>query len=148
MTPCNLMARQRNFGRTYCQPWFQASTAILMRSALFWDIARRCVVIAYRRFGTTYRSHLQGSRVREGKNAGTIRRKAQEEGERGEEFGFLDSKSYVVNQSSHDAASYPRRAQIVLPPWRWAGRCVSCELADRSVPQTRGLIKPVVLFHY
>jgi hypothetical protein len=34
-----------------------------LRSALFWDIKRRRVVIIYRRFGTTYRSHLQGSRV-------------------------------------------------------------------------------------
>jgi hypothetical protein len=29
-----------------------------MKSALFRDITRRCVVIGYRRFGTTYRSHL------------------------------------------------------------------------------------------
>jgi hypothetical protein len=28
-------------------------------SALFWDITRRRVVIVYRRFGTTYRSHLK-----------------------------------------------------------------------------------------
>jgi hypothetical protein len=32
-----------------------------MRPALFWDITQRRVVILYRRFGTTYRSHLQGS---------------------------------------------------------------------------------------
>jgi hypothetical protein len=32
-----------------------------MISALFWDITQRRVVILYRRFGTTYRSHLQGS---------------------------------------------------------------------------------------
>jgi hypothetical protein len=30
-----------------------------MRSALFWDITRRRVIIVYRRFGTTYRSHLR-----------------------------------------------------------------------------------------
>jgi hypothetical protein len=42
--------------------WFHASTAMLMRSALFWDIMQHRVVILYRRFGTTYRSHLQGSR--------------------------------------------------------------------------------------
>jgi hypothetical protein len=35
-----------------------------MRSALFWDVTRRRVVIVYRRFGTTYRPHLQGSRGR------------------------------------------------------------------------------------
>jgi hypothetical protein len=41
---------------------------MLMRSALFWDITRRRVVIVYRRFGTTYRTHLHGSRVRVGNN--------------------------------------------------------------------------------
>jgi hypothetical protein len=34
-----------------------------MRSAFFWDITRRRVVNVYRRFGTTYRSNLHGSRV-------------------------------------------------------------------------------------
>ena len=33
-----------------------------MRSALFWGITRRRVVIAYRRFGATYRSHLHTAR--------------------------------------------------------------------------------------
>jgi hypothetical protein len=42
--------------------WLQASAAMLMRSALFCDITQRRVVILYRRFGTTYRSHLQRSR--------------------------------------------------------------------------------------
>jgi hypothetical protein len=32
-----------------------------MRSPLLWVITQRVVVIYYRRFGTTYRSHLQGS---------------------------------------------------------------------------------------
>jgi len=31
-----------------------------MRTALFWFIAQRVVVISYRRFGTTYRSHISG----------------------------------------------------------------------------------------
>jgi hypothetical protein len=31
-----------------------------MVSAPFWDITERQVVIVYRRFGKTYRSHLQG----------------------------------------------------------------------------------------
>jgi hypothetical protein len=48
--------------KTITDPWFQASAAMLMRSALFWDITQRRVVIPYRRLGTTYRSHLQGSR--------------------------------------------------------------------------------------
>ena len=40
-------------------------TAQVLRSALFWDITRRRAVIVYWRFGTTYRSRLRGSRVRE-----------------------------------------------------------------------------------
>jgi hypothetical protein len=34
-----------------------------MRTALFWVITQRIVVIYYRRFGTTYRTHPQGSRI-------------------------------------------------------------------------------------
>jgi len=36
------------------------STAKQMRTALFWVITQRVVVISYRRFGTTYRSYPQG----------------------------------------------------------------------------------------
>jgi hypothetical protein len=36
-----------------------------LRSPRFWDITRRRVEIVYRRFGTTYRFHLQGSKVQE-----------------------------------------------------------------------------------
>jgi hypothetical protein len=42
-------------------PWFQVSAAMFMRSALFWYITQRRVVILYRRFGTMYWPHLQGS---------------------------------------------------------------------------------------
>jgi hypothetical protein len=48
-----------------CLPLFQASAAMLMRSALFWGVTQRQVVILYRRFGTTYRSHLQRSRMKQ-----------------------------------------------------------------------------------
>jgi hypothetical protein len=43
--------------------WSQASAAKWMRTALFWVITQLVVVISYRRFGTTYRSHLQGLRI-------------------------------------------------------------------------------------
>jgi hypothetical protein len=36
-----------------------------MRTALFWVNTQRLVVIPYRRFGTTYRSRLQSSRIHE-----------------------------------------------------------------------------------
>ena len=42
--------------------WFQASTAKYKGSTLFWKTAQRIVIIPCRRFGTTYRSHLQGPR--------------------------------------------------------------------------------------
>jgi hypothetical protein len=37
-------------------------TSPIIRYALFWDITQRRVAIRYRSFGTTYRSHQQGSR--------------------------------------------------------------------------------------
>jgi hypothetical protein len=43
-----------------------------MTSAVYWGIMRRRVVIVYRRFGTTYRSHLHESRVRVGKKASNL----------------------------------------------------------------------------
>jgi hypothetical protein len=51
---------------------FQASAAMLMKSVVFWVITRHRVVIIYRRFGTTYRSHPHGSRFRVGKKAYNI----------------------------------------------------------------------------
>ena len=33
----------------------------MLRTALFWVVAQRVVLILYRRFGTTYRSYLPGS---------------------------------------------------------------------------------------
>jgi len=44
--------------------WFQASEAKKMRTALFWVITQRIVVIPYRRFGITYVSHLQRRKFR------------------------------------------------------------------------------------
>jgi hypothetical protein len=77
------------------QPLFKASAAMLMRSALFWDITRRRVVIVYRRFGTTYRSHLQGS----GSPILIL------------ENGTDTLSRNVGKQLPRDAAQYPRRAQ-------------------------------------
>jgi hypothetical protein len=37
---------------------------MILKSSVFWGITRRRGVIVYRRFGTTYRSHPHGSRVR------------------------------------------------------------------------------------
>jgi hypothetical protein len=37
-----------------------------VKSAVFWGIKRRRVVIVYRRFGTTYLTHLHGSRREDG----------------------------------------------------------------------------------
>jgi hypothetical protein len=43
------------------------------RTALFWVIMQRVVVTSYQRFGTTYRSHLQGSRIKFKKKDGKDR---------------------------------------------------------------------------
>jgi len=43
---------------------FQASSALKMRSALFWDVMRCRLVISYRHFGTTYRSRLKSQAER------------------------------------------------------------------------------------
>jgi len=36
-----------------------------MKSAIFWYVTQRVVVIPYGRFGTTYQSHLQGLRIQD-----------------------------------------------------------------------------------
>jgi hypothetical protein len=43
--------------------WFMASATKYLRTAVFWVVTRRVVVISYRRFGTTYGSHPTGSRI-------------------------------------------------------------------------------------
>ena len=50
----------RSLQQYYCV-WFEASAAIWVRYALFGDFVQRKIVVSYRRFGTTYRSPLQGS---------------------------------------------------------------------------------------
>jgi hypothetical protein len=46
----------------FCPPVYQF--ILRMRTALFWVITQRAVVTSYRRFGTTYRSYPQGSRIK------------------------------------------------------------------------------------
>jgi len=45
----------------YC-PWLRAPATLWMRSSLFRDVTLRGLVVSFRRFGTTYWSHFQGSR--------------------------------------------------------------------------------------
>ena len=55
-------ANKGAFGFTYEIGNFILSRNITpMRSAFLWDITQRMVLIRYRRFGTTYKSHFQGS---------------------------------------------------------------------------------------
>ena len=60
-----------------CVLWYRTSAAKYKRTALFWVFTQRVMVIPYRRFGTTYRSHLEGSRIQEEAclsiNTGSIR---------------------------------------------------------------------------
>ena len=46
---------------------FQVSAAKQMRNPFFWVITQRVVVIPYRRFGITYKSHLLGSKAKQKK---------------------------------------------------------------------------------
>jgi hypothetical protein len=52
------------FGGHYV--WFWATAAKQIRNPLFWAITRRVAAIPYRRFGATYRSHLQGLILKDG----------------------------------------------------------------------------------
>jgi hypothetical protein len=51
------------FRQLLCSKRFHVSNeqASQMGTALFWAVKQRVVIIPYRRFGTTYGSHLQGS---------------------------------------------------------------------------------------
>jgi hypothetical protein len=48
--------------RFYCEYMTFRKLILSMRTAFFWGITQRRMVILYRLFGRTYRSHLQGSR--------------------------------------------------------------------------------------
>jgi len=52
----------KNTGSLWSGDSLQASTAKQMRSAIFWNVTQRMLVFPYRRFGTTYWSHLQRPR--------------------------------------------------------------------------------------
>jgi hypothetical protein len=43
----------------------QMAACYWLRPTLFWAVTQQVVVIPYRRFGTTYRPHLQGSRFQD-----------------------------------------------------------------------------------
>ena len=59
---CSVLSTQRKTETDPVCVWFQAFAAMWIRSALFWDVTQRRMVIWYRRFRTTYQSDLQGSR--------------------------------------------------------------------------------------
>jgi hypothetical protein len=83
--------------------WLQASAGVLMRSALFWGITQRRVVILYWRFGTTYRSHLQGPKSPRRVYVDFLT------------LDMTDTLSRNVGIGlSLDAALYPRKAQSHL----------------------------------
>ena len=51
----------------------QASAVVQLRPLLFWDVTQRMLVAVCRRFGTAYRSHLQGSSSPEECNCMTLK---------------------------------------------------------------------------
>jgi hypothetical protein len=67
MNTCTKLWRRRvllkiTFRRTRCRWEEGVYIKVVVKSSFFWDVTQRRVVILYRRFGTTYRSGLQGSR--------------------------------------------------------------------------------------
>ena len=54
------------------QSWVVRNSMIIinnsnyMRTEPFWAITQRVMVIPYRRFGATYRSHIEGTKIQEG----------------------------------------------------------------------------------
>jgi hypothetical protein len=60
---CSVLSTRRKTERDAICMWFQAFAAMWIRSALFWNVTQRSMVISYRRVRTTDRSHLQGSRI-------------------------------------------------------------------------------------
>jgi len=60
------MGRYMHTSHNICRSCLtQASAAKQIRVTVFWTITQGTVVIPYRRFGTNYRSHLQGSGIQD-----------------------------------------------------------------------------------
>jgi hypothetical protein len=51
-----------NGGKIFFYVGFEVSTAVVMKSIIFWDMTPCSLLSCNRRFGGTYRLHLQGRR--------------------------------------------------------------------------------------
>jgi hypothetical protein len=51
-----------------CHVGFEVLTAVIMKSTIFWDITPCSSLSVNRRFGGTYRLHLQGQKIRRARN--------------------------------------------------------------------------------
>jgi hypothetical protein len=86
---------------------FKVFTAVTMKNAVFWDVmpCRSCV---NRRFGGTYRLHLQGGNIRErGTNVS-----------RWLQSVFWDITTYSSLQVNRCSASYWFLLWLIIRPWR------------------------------
>jgi hypothetical protein len=54
----------QNGAKSLVKLYISFEVKLYLRTAFFWVITRRVVVISYRRFGITYRSHPRSSRIR------------------------------------------------------------------------------------
>jgi len=77
--------------------WFWSSAAKQIRAALVCDIRTRVVAISYRRFGTTYRAHLQRSTHEDG----TYRSSRNAGKKIATTRGVITQKSAVLNPKVH-----------------------------------------------
>jgi hypothetical protein len=69
---------------------------MLMKSVVFWVITRRRVVIVYRRFGTTCRSHPHGSRFLLGISFTKYWPNSNHERGLGAVYGLFVTSGYVI----------------------------------------------------
>ena len=61
LTVVKIQVSHRSTGLHFA--WFQGSSAKYLRTALFWVVTQTVMLISYRRFGITYLSLLQWSRI-------------------------------------------------------------------------------------
>jgi hypothetical protein len=55
-------------GKAYIYIEFQVLTAVVMKNTIFWGMTPCSPLSANRRFGRTYRFHLQGQRISQARN--------------------------------------------------------------------------------
>ena len=93
----------------------------VIRSTFFWDFTQRILVICYRRFGSTYRFHLQGSSSQT-RMSGTLNVHSYIRNGVGSDY-FLESMM-LPNRVSGEYLSVSGILLGLIHPWRWGRKVV------------------------